>query len=116
MIRPSGRLSGAKEDPWKEQANLVLVDPTTRAFFTFATTSKTGLSGVGALLQHYNRMLKHDANSYPIVKLAPSGYEDRRYGWINKPVFAVIGRTPKNSTATPDTSVSADLNDQIPFL
>jgi hypothetical protein len=111
---PIGPLSGKAEDPWKEQANLVLVDPTTRAFFTFATTSKTGLSGVGALLQHYNRMLKHDADSYPIVELAPSGYEDKRYGWVNKPVFAIIGRTPKNSTVTPATDVAADMNDELP--
>jgi len=111
---PIGPLSGKAEDPWIEQANLVLVDPTTRAFFTFATTSKTGLSGVGALLQHYNRMLKHDADSYPIVKLAPSGYEDKRYGWVNKPVFAIIGCTPKNSTVTPATDVAANMNDELP--
>jgi len=91
------------------------MDPETRAFFTFATTSKTGRSGAGALLQHYNRMRKNDPDSYPIVRLTPSGYNDKRYGWVNKPVFAIIGRTPKNAAAVPDTSVAADMNDEIPY-
>src|SRR5262245_56744756 len=108
-------LSGRPEDPWKEQVNLVLMDPETRAFFTFATTSKTGRSGAGALLQHYNRMRKNDPDSYPIVRLTPSGYNDKRYGWVNKPVFAIIGRTPKTAAAVPDTSVAADMNDEIPY-
>jgi hypothetical protein len=112
---PISPLSGKAEDPWKEQANLVLMDPATGAFYTFATVSKTGLSGVGALLQHYNRMLKHDADSYPIVKLAPSGYSDKRFGWVNKPVFAIIGRTPKNSAMVPDSSVATDMDDSIPY-
>jgi hypothetical protein len=113
---PISPLSGKPESPWKEQVNLVLIDPETRAFFTFATVSKTGLSGVGALLQHYNRMLKHDVDSYPIVKLTPSGYEDKRFGWVNKPVFAIMGRTPKNATAVPpDTSVGGDMRDEIPW-
>jgi hypothetical protein len=60
-------------------------------------------------------MLKHDAGSYPIVKLAPSGYPDKRFGWVNKPVFAIIGRTPKNSAMVPDSSVATDMDDSIPY-
>jgi hypothetical protein len=111
---PAG-LSGKPEDPWKEQVNLVLIDPATHAFFTFATTSKTGRSGIGALLQHYNRMRKNDPDSYPVVALTPSGYNDKRYGWVNKPVFAIVGRTPKNAATVPDTSVAKDMDDEIPF-
>jgi hypothetical protein len=61
-------------------------------------------------------MLKHDPDSYPVVRLVPSGYDDKRYGWVNKPVFAIVGRTPKNSAAVPDTGVAGDMNDAIPFL
>jgi len=113
---PVSPLSGKPEDPWKEQVNIVLVDPVTRAFYTFATTSKTGRSGAGALLQHYNRMVRHDSDSYPVVKLTPSGYDDKRFGWVNKPTFVIMGRTARNmAAAVPDTSVAKDMDDEIPF-
>jgi hypothetical protein len=50
---PVSPLSKKPEDPWKSQINIVLVDPKTHAFYTFATVSKTGLAGAGALMQHY---------------------------------------------------------------
>jgi hypothetical protein len=31
------------------------------------------------------------------------------------PVFAVVGRAPRDSAAKPDTSLRGDMDDQIPF-
>ena len=37
-----------------------------------------------------------------------------RVGWVPVPVFAVVGRALRDSAAKPDTSITADLNDEIP--
>lgn len=112
---PEG-LSGQPTDPWQHQICLVLQSPATQELFTFATSSQTGRRAVGNLLRHYDRMRRTDSESYPVVRLKPSGFnhKDDRVGWVHVPSFAVVGRTPKNSAAIPDTSVAADLNDEIP--
>jgi hypothetical protein len=114
---PEG-LSGAPADPWQHQICLVLQEPKTQALYTFVTSSQTGRRAVGNLLRHYDRMQRTDKDSYPVVRLKPSGFnhKDERVGWVHTPSFAVVGRTPKNSAAVPDTSVAADLNDEIPCL
>jgi hypothetical protein len=54
----------------------------------------------------------------PVVRLKSGGFNHRddRIGWVSVPVFAVVGRAPRDSAAKPDTSAAGDLNDQIPFL
>jgi hypothetical protein len=107
-------LSNAPEDPWHHTIYIVLQNPATQALYTFTTSSKTGRRACGVLFRHYNRMRRNDKDHYPVVRLQPSGYEDERFGWVNTPSFAIFGRTPKNSTMVPDTSVAADMNDSIP--
>ena len=94
-------LSGAGEDPWKLQFYLVLQSTTTQALITFVTSSTTGRRGVSKLLAHYNRMRRTDPDSYPIVRLQPSGYTHKKYGWIHTPSFRVVGRIRKNRRETP---------------
>jgi hypothetical protein len=110
-------LSGQPTDPWQHQICLVLQSPATQELFTFSTTSQTGRRAIGNLLRHYDRMRRNDPNSYPVIRLKPSGFEhrDERVGWVHVPAFAVVGRTPKNSAAIPDTSPAADMNDEVPF-
>jgi hypothetical protein len=111
-------LDGEPEDPWKHQMNLVLQEPATGALFTFSTTSDTGRRAVGRLLRHYDRMRWSSPDTYPVVRLKPSGFTSKRkgVGWVHTPSFAVVGRTPKNSSAIPDTSAGGDMNDEIPNL
>ena len=108
-------LSGGPEDPWKSQACLVLQGVETKELFTFVTTSATGRRAIGNLLRHYDRMQKTNADEVPVVKLKPGGYNHRKVGWVATPVFAVVGRVPRDSAAKPDTSVAADMDDSIPF-
>jgi hypothetical protein len=72
---------------------------------------------VGNLLRHYDRMQKTNPGEVPVVRLKAGGFNHRddRIGWVPTPVFAVVGRAPRDSAAKPDTSAAADLNDQIPF-
>src|SRR5215471_17376786 len=89
----------------------------TAELFTFVTASATGRRAVGNLLHHYNRMLRTNANELPVVKLKVGGFnhKDERIGWVPTPVFAVVGRAPRDSAAKPDTSSGGDMSDAIPF-
>ena len=51
-----------------------------------------------------------------VVRLKSGGFshKDERIGWVHTPVFAVVGKAPKASAAIPDTSLSGDMNDEIP--
>jgi len=109
-------LSGKVEDPWKKQQCLVLQNTTTQELATFVTVSKTGNRAASSLLKHYDRMLRMGKDALPVVRLRPGGYNDPQFGWVATPMFAIVGRAPRDSAAKPDTSVAADLNDEIPHL
>jgi hypothetical protein len=117
MQWPEGLNPGAREDPWKHQICLVLQNVETKEFYTFATTSQTGRRAVGNLLKHYKRMQYTNAGEVPVVRLKSGGFNHRddRIGWVPVPVFAVVGRAPRDSAAKPDTSIEADMNDEIPI-
>jgi hypothetical protein len=110
-------LDGRPADPWQHQNYLVLQHADTAELYTFVTASKTGRRAVGNLLHHYNRMLRTHPGELPVVRLKTGGFEhrDERVGRVKTPVFQVIGRAPQDSVAKPDTSVAADLDDEIPF-
>jgi hypothetical protein len=113
---PAG-LSGAPEDPWKHCIYVVLQSGQTAELFTFATRTKTGRRAVGSLLKHYDRMRRTHPDELPVAKLRPGGFQHRddRIGFVPTPMFAVVGRAPRDSAAKPDTSIAAQLNDAIPF-
>jgi hypothetical protein len=110
-------LSGQPEDPWRHQICLVVQNPRTQAYFTFATTSLTGRRACGTLLRHYDRLQRRGQDDYPVVRLKPSGFQHKTktIGWVATPSFVVVGRVPKNSATVPDTSVAADMDDKILF-
>ena len=77
----------------------------------------TGRRAIGNLLRHYDRLQRTHPDMYPCVRLKTGGFNHRddRVGWVNVPVLAVVGRAPKDSTAKPNTSPAADLDDTISF-
>jgi hypothetical protein len=113
---PAG-LSGEPVDPWQHQINLVLQHADTKEMFTFSTSSMTGRRAVGNLLHHYDRMRRLHPDELPVVRLRAGGFQhkDERIGFVPTPVFCVVGRAPRDSAAKPDTSLKADLNDEIGF-
>jgi hypothetical protein len=81
------------------------------------TSSKTGRRAVGNLLRHFNRMQKTNPGEFPVVRLRTGGFQHRddRVGFVSTPVFVVCGRSPRDSVATPDTSIGSLLDDAILF-
>jgi hypothetical protein len=110
-------LSGAPEDPWKHHIYLVLQHGETAELLTFVTSSQTGRRAIGNLLRHYDRMRRNNPGELPVIRLKVGGFQHRddRIGWVPTPVLAVVGRAPGDSAAKPDTSIAADMNDEIPF-
>jgi hypothetical protein len=110
-------LSGEPEDPWQHQVCLVLQNTETKELYTFATTSQTGRRAVGNLLKHFDRMQRANAGEVPVVRCKSGGFNhrDERIGWVPVPVFAVVGRAPRDSAAKSDTRIEADMNDEIPI-
>ena len=110
-------LDGEPQDRWQHAQMLVLQDTRTSELFTFATSSKTGRRAVGTLLKHYDRMQKTNPGELPVVRLRTGGFQHRddRIGFVTTPRFVVVGRQPRDSVATPDTSIGASIDDAIPF-
>jgi hypothetical protein len=110
-------LDNQPADPWQHQSYLVLQRGDTGELFTFVTSSKTGRRAVGNLLRHYDRMERSHSGAYPIIRLKVGGFNhrDTRVGWVATPTFAVVGRHPKDDAAKPDSSLRADMSDEIPF-
>ena len=110
-------LDGKPADPWRHFIYLVLQRGDTGEMFTYTTSSVTGRRAVGNLLKHYDRMQRTHPDMYPVVRLKVGGFahRDERVGWVQVPVFAVVGRQPKDSAAKPDGSLQADMSDEIPF-
>ncbi len=110
-------LDGQPADPWQHHQYLVLQNTRTSELSTFVTSSKTGRRAVGNLLRHYDRMRKSHPNELPVIRLSTGGFQHRddRVGWVKTPTFIVVGHAPRDSAATPDTSVAANLDDEIPY-
>jgi hypothetical protein len=109
-------LNGQPQDPWQNTVYLVLQRRDEGGeLFTFVTNSVTGRRAVGNLLRCYDRMRTADA--FPVVHLKISGFQHRddRVGWVKTPIFAIVGRAPKEGTAKPDSSPAADMSDEIRF-
>jgi hypothetical protein len=108
-------LSGQPEDPWKHQVLLPLQNTETKELYTFGTTSLTGRRACGNLMKHFDRMQRTNPDEVPVVRLKAGGFNHKKFSWVAVPVFAIVGRAPRDSAATPDTSAAADMDDTIPF-
>jgi hypothetical protein len=62
-------------------------------------------------------MQRTNPGELPVVRLRPGGFQhrDERIGWVATPTFCVVGRAPRDSAVKPDTSIGADMNDELPI-
>jgi hypothetical protein len=110
-------LSGRPEDPWQKQLLLPLQRVEDGKLFVFQTTSTTGRRAVDELLAACVRMQRSDPDQYPVIRFDVGGFQhkDSRIGWVKTPKFTRVGTAPKADTTKADTSLSGDLDDEIPF-
>jgi hypothetical protein len=77
--------------------------------------SVTGLRAVANVLRQSSRMAAKDPDHLPVIKLRAGGFDHRKFGWVRVPAFEFVGRAPKTNIAAAATSISADLDDAVPF-
>jgi len=108
-------LTGKIEDPWQTIMMVPLENSETGEIFVFQTSSRSGLRAVSNLLRQAARQASKDPNSLPVIKLQRGGYDHPKWGWVKIPAFAFVGKAPKTDIAAANTSVAADLDDDIPW-
>lgn len=80
---------GQKRDPWQKTMVCLLKDPKSGDVYTYATSSKSGITALGEAAAVYGNRLQdgEDPEAMPIVQLQNSFYKHKTYGKIMIPVF-----------------------------
>jgi hypothetical protein len=112
---PVSDMTGQLEDPWREVQMVPLESIETGEIYVFQTMSVTGLRAVANLLRQSSRMASKNPDQLPVVKLRAGGFDHRKYGWVRTPAFEFVGKAPKTNAAAAETSIGADMDDEIPF-
>jgi hypothetical protein len=115
---PLSQFDSTPTDPWKEAIYLPLEQTPSGELVTIQIQSKprsAAIFAIDGLLSHCRQMVRRDPDSFPIVKLAISSYESRKFGQQYKPLFKVVGKTPKAHITKLDASLKNHLDDEIPF-
>jgi hypothetical protein len=84
-------LNDKPEDPLKKVVYLPLLSQNGEKVMTFTTNTPTGLPRFWQLMEKYAWIGKKHLGQYPIIELRASGYDDRRYGWVQVPDFEIVG-------------------------
>jgi hypothetical protein len=98
---------GSPRDPWQYSNHLILADPEDGQLYTFATSSKGGLTAIGALCSTYGQAMRQHPDQWPIIELGVGSYahSNKAYGRIKFPTFEVVGWSPKDgSEVSPPTA------------
>jgi hypothetical protein len=122
-------LSGKQEDPWKKVAYLPLTSLDGEQLLTFKTDTKTGVPAFWKLIDRYQWLGRKHPGQYPIIEIQSTGYDDKRYGWVDTPAFKIVGWTGRpdlqqligsDGDSGDDGSAAAEtlkdeMEDEIPF-
>jgi len=125
--------SGVPRDPWQFTNYLPLLGEQGE-IFTFATSSRGGLTAIGDLTRRYARHRRAGhCDVHPIIALDVGSYQhqNREYGRIKYPLFTPMGWAPKaafNETlaaagftpeaeppASQEETQAEEISDEIPF-
>ena len=81
---------GDIRDPWQFTNTIVLIDPATKAIYTFSANSRGGLDAIGKLCRDHAK--KSPAGTYPVIRLEVGSYQhrDKTIGRVKFPIFEVI--------------------------
>lgn len=102
-------MDGRPSDPWQFTNNLVLRDAglselSDDHMYTFATSSRGGISAIGEICKAYGKEMRKQPDMYPVIELAVDSYNhpNKAYGRIKTPVLKVVGWEPKEPVASAD--------------
>ena len=106
----------APRDPWQLTNYLILKEPNGDRLFTFATSSKGGMSAIGKLCGVYGKRLRSKPNDFPVIALNVDSYKhsNKSYGKIFVPDFEVVSWSDKGAFAdalAADAAASSSEND-----
>ena len=90
---------GAPRDPWQFTNYLPLLDERGE-IFTFATSSRGGITAIGDLTRRYARHRRAGHRDvHPMIALDVGSYQhqNREYGRIKYPLFTPMGWAPKTA-------------------
>ena len=99
---------GQQRDPWQKTMSVLLKNLETGEVYTYAPSSKSGMTALGEASQLYGNRLQdgEDPDAMPIVRLGSSFYKHKTYGKIMIPVFEITDNwvtppadAPKKATA-----------------
>lgn len=82
-------------DPWQLTNYLPLKAVDSDRMFTFAPSSRGGLSAVGLLCEAYGKAIRAKPDQFPVVEVDSTSYKHAKYGKVPVPVMRVVGWTPK---------------------
>jgi len=82
---------GKPRDPWQLTNYLILKEVEGDRLFTFAPSSRGGLSAIGQLCDVYGRMLRQKPDQFPVIEIGTSSYKHDSYGKVKVPVLKVVG-------------------------
>jgi hypothetical protein len=110
-------MTGRAADPWQFQILVPMQRTEDGELFVFQTTSITGRRACDNLISACIRMQSAEPDCYPLIKLRVSGFQHKneRIGWVKTPAFERVGKSLKADATVVQTSVGADLNDEIPW-
>lgn len=113
-------LAGTQDDPWQLTNYLILTTPKGERVFTYAPSSKGGLSAIGELAEQYGKMMRQKPDQFPVIEIGSTSYKHEKYGRVHKPVLKVVGWTKKDGALTAlsaSAAASAEPadDDEIPF-
>jgi hypothetical protein len=99
-------MQGKPRDPWQFTNNLVLREVGLASndedhMYTFATSSRGGISAIGELCKSFGKAMRQRPDEYPIIELATDSYVHpiKEYGRIKTPVMNVISWEKKEPVA-----------------
>lgn len=89
-------INGKPRDPWQFTNYLPSLSEKDE-LFTFATSSRGGISAIARLARRYAQHRKKHPDVYPVIALGVDSYQhpNREYGRIKVPEFTLVGYVPK---------------------
>jgi hypothetical protein len=114
---PVSKFDNLPTDPWKECC-LMPLEGEAGEMFTLQVQSKprsAAIFAIDGLLRHCRQLRRRHPDFCPVIKIGMTQYESKKFGMQWKPNYQVVGKTEKASVSAPDTSIAADMNDEIGF-